>query len=1796
MSVRNINNVDNAPLLAADASRDKIFSVEAEDAHINVSETEDVSFVSMVRLLLWKNMKSQCQRRKKSWITKILIPILFTCILALLRYAFPVEHEAIDYGDNINNPFAINSTTTSNMHWLPHTLCDASSDTPAFLIAIVPPYGTNHYIDRVIDTLNESWTRNPQQINVNQPCAAYVNTLPFQEGYLIKYFKTDHEVDQYCTTSNYGKHYNVTHDINDVVQKHRPIGFGITFEPPLQNGTQWSYRLRFNATGGPNGVPSGSGPPTFFRAQFPVPSTTQKDINLFYRRLQDQWRQGSKNYVLSTFINVQTFIDNAISQSVAGMADTRLNAITKGFFVFPTASYETDTFWSKLQQLFIFFILISFVYPFSQIVKALVEEKAFKIKEGLRMMGATFGAFWMSWYLWFWFEFLIMAFCMAFLGKWLNVFMYSHVSVILVWMVLFCTNLVTYATLISTLFDNPKIGSLVAVFMFILALIGGLFGTVLNASQQKALCVLGPSCFAMSLNNLAQYESSQIGLHWDNIHDEFQHFQFVTCLTMLCIDSVLYVLLTLYLDRVIPSKHGSRFSPFFICLPRFWCPKRMETDAAHHLDTRSSYALAQSATFETLGSKYQSLVPAVCIRDLTKHFTSFMDDNVVKAVNEISLDIFAGEVLCLLGHNGAGKTTTLSMLSGLLDISSGNAWILGHSIQSEEGRKFIRKSMGVCPQHDVLFQNLTVREHLELFCRLKGVPGHLIAREVDKSIQLIDLQDKEHEFPGNMSGGQKRKLSLGIAFIGGSKIVFLDEPTSGMDPASRRKTWNLIAKEKQNRCIILTTHFMDEADILADRIAIMSVGHIICCGSSLFLKRLYGVGYTCTIGLTINDDIDATVHCKEAIDDIVLTVISGASMIAFAGAEITYRLPFEQTGVFPKVFERLDAMKDTLSISNYGISVTTLEEVFLKIGELNEEVVFQNHYDDSLHSTPEPFEQTADTVKLTPLQDAKTEEYEQVRRKSSVLDIQEERIQQSLEKHKHDYDAMDHVFPQPTFQLKQQSEIVIFFEHFYAILYRRWCWSIRDFRALCCQILLPGYFAAVGLILLKMSQSVDNPSLALDLKQFNAPTIPYTNISHYDAHKPFAMHSEWTNTLTQWLEQENTGTIEYVPLQDDALYNVKPFQDWLLTNYNKSDEYHYNALWTSNTSNNNIQLGVNLTAVHALPIAYNLANNWVLKTLINPNASIQISSFPLVVTMNEKAISDSVSGVFASIFLMIAFAFVPVGAVYNVVMDRTQLTKHQQFVSGISFISYWIGTFVADFMSAIPAMVLVYVMVHAFEIDVYTAADAQLPFVLILVLFTLSILPFTYVLSYLFSAPDRAQTVIGTIYLMLGMILFIVSFVLSGMESTKDMNDTLCNIYRIFPTFLMADGVFAIAIKNILHPNDSYFKWDITGRNIILMLIECVGYFIIVLCIEYISASPTILQKLGFIDNFDDVEFESVDETELDDDVRNERDRMTDDDHKETVVLHGLRKVYKGPNVAVRGIYLGIPQGQVFGYLGVNGAGKTTTLSCLTGQKFKTSGNAFIHGISIENQMKCRRYIGYCPQFDALFDLLTAKQHLKFYGYLKGLRGDDLNDQIDMLLKVLSLNKYKDRRAGTYSGGNKRKLSVAISMMGNPPVVLLDEPSTGMDPLARRQMWQFIRCTMNGRCVLLTTHSMEECEALCHRLGIMVAGQLKCLGTPQHLKSKFGRGYQLDLTLKDETLKTYLFVNGELNDTFDLTLIERNQAKVTYQLLPSNTINTLAEIFGALNESQQTLPIVSYAINQTTLEQIFVRIAKQYEQ
>lgn len=164
------------------------------------------------------------------------------------------------------------------------------------------------------------------------------------------------------------------------------------------------------------------------------------------------------------------------------------------------------------------------------------------------------------------------------------------------------------------------------------------------------------------------------------------------------------------------------------------------------------------------------------------------------AVDGVNLKMYNGQIYALLGHNGAGKTTTISMLTGLLEPTAGQAEVFGKSIFGDMDG--FRKILGVCPQHDVLFDFLTPEDHLKLFSSFKGTPPELIEGEVKHMLEEIDLYEVRNQLAKTLSGGQKRKLSVAIAMIGNSKVIMLDEPSSGMDTSSRRRLWEMLKRNK----------------------------------------------------------------------------------------------------------------------------------------------------------------------------------------------------------------------------------------------------------------------------------------------------------------------------------------------------------------------------------------------------------------------------------------------------------------------------------------------------------------------------------------------------------------------------------------------------------------------------------------------------------------------------------------------------------------------------------------------------------------------------------------------------------------------------------------------------------------------------------------------------------------------------------------------------------------------------------------------------------------------------------------
>jgi len=341
-----------------------------------------------------------------------------------------------------------------------------------------------------------------------------------------------------------------------------------------------------------------------------------------------------------------------------------------------------------------------------------------------------------------------------------------------------------------------------------------------------------------------------------------------------------------------------------------------------------------------------------------------------------------------------------------------------------------------------------------------------------------------------------------------------------------------------------------------------------------------------------------------------------------------------------------------------------------------------------------------------------------------------------------------------------------------------------------------------------------------------------------------------------------------------------------------------------------------------------------------------------------------------------------------------------------------------------------------------------------------------------------------------------------------------------------------------------------------------------------------------------DAEKEPEECADDDDDVAAERRAVEDGQGRpdDCLTVQRLRKVYRNrtpPKVAVDDVSFGVHKGEIFAFLGTNGAGKTTTMSVLTGDVVQTAGRAIVSGHDVAlHPERARMCLGYCPQFDALHADMTPMEHMALYSRLKGVPEHLIRRSSEHLLRGLGVYAYKDKPTKALSGGNKRKLSIAIALVGDPSVVLLDEPSAGMDPLARRVLWGELEGIAKSRSVVLTTHHLEEVEALADRAAIMVAGKLRCIGSLQHLKSKFGGGaYELTATCGSDEAAEKLceLAAAQLN----ARLLERHALQRHFSLaqLP------LSRVFGFLSAHKHACDIQSFGVTQASIEQVFLRIS-----
>jgi ATP-binding cassette subfamily A (ABC1) protein 3 len=540
---------------------------------------------------------------------------------------------------------------------------------------------------------------------------------------------------------------------------------------------------------------------------------------LFSRPLTTEFDSYSEN----GFLTLQSVIaDHIVSQGLGDTAKIEVFMSMGGI-----DKFTRDEFMESIGPTLSLFILLIFIAPMFRLVGFITQEKASKAREGMKIMGLSDSPYWISWFIYYFSVCLVISILCSILLS-LALFPNSSWFYLFLYLFLYGMSLFSFSVLIASFLQRPRIACTLATLIHFLTY----FMDLPIAGEDISLTVKGAFSFipniAMSLatQSMARLESGGEGLRSSTLNEESLGYRVSIAFSWWIIMFFVQLFLALYLDNVLPKEFGKTQHPCFMFTKEYWFGVNRGKGTGHE-------KLLEEADEELDGTNrdFEGVPPNIRNQEATgdcmkvRHLKKTYPGGK-KAVNDLSLTMYKSQIFALLGHNGAGKTTTLSILTGLYPPTEGTASVFGLDMFGQVNE--MRKNLGVCPQFDILFDLLTPIEHLELYCMFKGVPKSEVKAQVEKTIKDVDLESKRNSFAKDLSGGQKRKLSVGIAMIGGSKIILLDEPTSGMDLTARRKIWDMLKNNKQDKIMILTTHFMDEADILGDRIAIMASGRIKC--------------------------------------------------------------------------------------------------------------------------------------------------------------------------------------------------------------------------------------------------------------------------------------------------------------------------------------------------------------------------------------------------------------------------------------------------------------------------------------------------------------------------------------------------------------------------------------------------------------------------------------------------------------------------------------------------------------------------------------------------------------------------------------------------------------------------------------------------------------------------------------------------------------------------------------------------------------------------------------------------------
>lgn len=1129
---------------------------------------------------------------------------------------------------------------------------------------------------------------------------------------------------------------------------------------------------------------------------------------------------------------------------------------------------------------------------------------------------------------------------------------------------------------------------------------------------------------------------------------------------------------------------------------------------------------------------------AVSLNSFSKHYTTgfFKRNilccgrrkykNVVRAVSDLTLQIRQGQIVILLGANGSGKSTTLDAISGLSSITHGSIDVNG--------------SLGLCPQKNVLWDELTVYEHAKIFDRLK-TPGKKASKEeLYQLIEACDLDVKTNALSGSLSGGQKRKCQLICCFVGGSQIVAVDEVSSGIDPLARRKIWDILLNERGQRTILLTTHFLDEADVLSDHIAMLSKGILKAEGSSVELKHQYGGGY------------------KVAVESVALYGLSSTF------EKVPHHIDYDQT-----VFELPDSRQtsqllitlESHNINQYQVHGPTVEDVFLRMAD----------------EIKKDFEEI-DTVIVPP----KSEIDSSTPTSSTSIDAPPKRK------------ALDLITGQGTGPFRQTY---ILFQKRFVVIQRNYLPHLAA-----CLVAL----ATAGLV-------------PLFLKNFTALTCnPATNQINQNEINSFS-----TSYLADIIAGPASALARVLPVLGSRANQTTVHLVNTIDEFNAYINANYSVVQPG---------GFFIPSDGTPPIMAYVGEQSLATAVLVQNVLDSILSSSFITTAYQTFALPFAPEAGNTLQLILYFglamsAYPGFFALYPT-NERLRKVRALHYSNGIRSGPIWTAYVLFDF---IWVLFISIVAIGLFVGQWYGWYQPGYLF-LIFILYGLTSIVWSYVVSLFTTSTLAAFAFSAGVQCLLFLIYFIAYLAILTYAPVNRIDDSITiahfTISLVSPSANLARALLVTLNEFSLNCRDySYITYPggilVYGGPILYLIVQFILLFSYL--VWYDGGGRLKLGFFGLFTKKTAIADEFEEATEQDIEVVEELDRIKSSNDG-LRVMH-LSKTF-GSNTAVEDVNFGIRKSEVFALLGPNGAGKSTTISLIRGDLKPTGkeGDVWIEGIQFSKDRDgARNHLGVCPQFDAM-DTMTVAQQLRFYAKCRGVADPEHN--VNQLMSAVGLTQYKDRLAQKLSGGNKRKTSLAIALMGNPSVLLLDEPSSGMDAAAKRVMWRVLGAVSHGRALLITTHSMEEADALSHRAGIM-ARRMLAIGTTEFLRKRHGDAYHVHLVHKEapytsfaemERVKTWVATripaatveprtyHGQLRFTVpSSSLVGRASPEPSSEvssvtksstddetIAPEASRQGISALFALLEANQEDLGFAYYSVSPTTLDGVFLSVINKH--